>query len=154
MLLKEIFESAVNTVILKLWSQSEKDALLKIVHELYHSDQEFSAQEEEDFNDKASALGVDVAQLEQLTVAEAVAVLQSDKVKKKLMYIILAEAVFKDDDYDKMEKSFVQNLIGKYALDEVELKEQIKTKRDEILTDVLKGWVEEIDDTIISESNK
>jgi hypothetical protein len=146
MLLKDIFESAVNAVVLKFWSQREKEALLKLVHEIYHSDQEFSQEEEKDFNDKASSLGVDVAQLEKISIDEAVTVLQADKAKKQLMYIILAEAVFKDDDYDKMEKSFVQKLIKKYAVNEDELKEQINAKRDKIMGDVLKDWIKEIDE--------
>ena len=52
MLLKEIFESAVNNVVLKFWSQSEKEALLKIVYEIYRSDQEFAPEEEKDFNEQ------------------------------------------------------------------------------------------------------
>ena len=146
MLLKEIFESAVNDVVLKFWSQSEKEALLKIVYEIYRSDQEFAPEEEKDFNEQLTSLGVDVEQLNKLSVEEAAAILRSDKVKKELMYIILAEAIFKDNDYDKMEKSFVEKLISKYGINEAELKEQINAKRDKILGDELKAWVKEIDE--------
>ncbi|HHA19777.1 MAG TPA: hypothetical protein ENK70_08740 [Methylophaga sp.] len=146
MLIKELFESAVHNVVLKFWSQSEKEALLKIVHEIYHSDKEFSHEEENDFNKKLKSLDVDIDNINKLSIDDATTILKADKVKKELMYIIIAEAIFKDEDYDKMEKSFVEGLIGKYGIDEAELKEHIKVKRNKLLNDVLSDWVKEIDE--------
>lgn len=146
MLIKEWFELALNNVVLKFWSQSEKEAILKIVLEIYHSDKQFTSDEKKDFNEQLASLDVDVEQVKNLSVSDATDILKADKVKKDLMYIILAEAIFKDDDYDEMEKSFVASLIEKYGLDEDELKAQVKVKRDKILTVILSGWVKEIDE--------
>jgi hypothetical protein len=59
----------------------------------------------------------------------------------------MAEALFKDDDYDDLESSCVEAMKQRYPLSEKMLEEAIKQVRDRKLEGVLKDWVKEIQNT-------
>jgi len=144
MLLEDLFRNVIENIVLKFWSQEEKEALLKILYEIYNIDHEFSIEEVKHFNDKLNAINVDSDRIKTLPLKDAVKILQTDKLKKDLIYIVLAEAIFKDEDYDMMERSYIEKIIQEYDIDEKKLKGKIKEIRDKKFEKVLKGWIKEI----------
>lgn len=145
MFIKTYFEHVFENIILKFWSFEEREALLKVLYEIYNSDHEFSSNEVDDFNKKLESLGVTVEQINQLPLDKAVDILQKDKLKHDHIYFVLAEAIFKDMDYDDIEKSYIQKIVEKYNLNESHLKEKIEEVRGEIIKDIMQRWEKEID---------
>ena len=146
MLLKNLFEDVFENIILKFWSHEEKVALLKLLYEIYNSDHDFSEEEVQDFNKRLAALDVDMDQINKLSVDNAVEILQSDKLKHDLIYIVLAEAVFKDEDYDDIEKEYMKKFVEKYNIDENRLKEKMNESKNRKIEHIMRDWIEEINE--------
>ena len=146
MLLENLFEDVFENIILKFWSHEEKVALLKLLYEIYNSDHDFSEEEVQDFNKRLAALDVDMDQINKLSVDNAVEILQSDKLKHDLIYIVLAEAVFKDEDYDDIEKEYMKKFVEKYNIDENRLKEKMNESKNRKIEHIMRDWIEEINE--------
>lgn len=146
MFLGRLFKSAIENIVLRFWSQEEKEALLRILHEIYNCDHEFSAEEVKDFNDRLRSLNVDYERIKALPIEDAVRILHEDKLKKDIIYLVLAEAIFKDEDFDSIEKIYIDNFVQKYSIDKERLKEKIKEVRDRKFEEALRGWIKEIEE--------
>ena len=146
MLLENLFENVFENIILKFWSHEEKEALLKVLFEIYNSDHDFSKNEVQDFNKRLAALDVNMDQISQLPLDNAVEILQSDKLKHDLIYIVLAEAVFKDEDYDDIEKEYMKKFVDKYNIDESRLKEKMNESKNRKIEHIMRKWIEEMNE--------
>ena len=146
MFLENLFEDVFENIILKFWSHEEKVALLKLLYEIYNSDHDFSEEEVQDFNKRLAALDVDMDQISKLSVDNAVEILQSDKLKHDLIYIVLAEAVFKDEDYDDIEKEYMKKFVDKYNIDENRLKEKMNESKNRKIEHIMRKWIEEMNE--------
>jgi hypothetical protein len=144
MQLNTLFKNALENIVLKFWAPEEKEALLKILYEIYNCDHDFSAAEVADFNSRLASMHVDMDHLRSVSLSEAVKILHKDKLKKDIVYTIIADAVFKDEDYDSFEKAFIEKFIRKYDISEDRLKEKIKEVRDSKIDETLKQWAHEI----------
>lgn len=143
--LQYFFPDVFENVVLKFWSQKEKVALLKIIYEIYHSDNAFTIDEANDFNERLEKLDVAINQIKQMNLHEAVAILQDDKLKEELVYIVLAQAIFKDEDFDDFEQEFINRFVEKYNISEEKLNHHIKRIRDKKLDKILSDWINEIE---------
>ena len=143
--LQYFFADVFENVVLKFWSQKEKVALLKIIFEIYHSDNVFTIDEANDFNERLEKLDVAINQIKQMNLHEAVSILQDDKLKEELVYIFLAQAVFKDEDFDGFEQEFINKFVAKYNISEEKLNHHIKRIRDKKLEAILSEWINEIE---------
>ncbi len=129
----------------RFWSEEEREALLRVVYEIYNSDYAFTPHEVRDFNEKLGALGVDMDRVRDLALPEAMQILHRDKFKRELIYIIMAEAIFCDDDYDSVEREFMEKLIEKYDLPRQSVYEKISQIQAEKLDAVLTQWLREME---------
>lgn len=145
MKIQNFFADVFEPVILQFWSQKEKEALLKIIYDIYHSDNAFTINEVNDFNNRLKKLDVEIDQIKQTNLHEAVSILQEDKLKEELVYIILAQSVFKDEDFDGYEQYFINRFVEKYNISEEKLDHQIKRIRDKKLDAILSEWINEIE---------
>ncbi len=143
--LQYFFADVFENVVLKFWSQKEKVALLKIIYEIYHSDNAYTIDEANDFNKRLEKLDVDINQIKQVNLHEAVSILQDDKLKEELVYIFLAQAIFKDEDFDDFEQEFLNRFVEKYNISEETLNHHIKRIRDKKLDKILSDWINEIE---------
>lgn len=135
------FRELIEDIGPKFWSHEEKEALLKIIHEIYNCDYAFGPEEVEDFNKKLKALGCNIDEIQEFTIERAIEILQRDKLKHELIYLIIAEAIFKDEDYDSLEKEYIQKFTQKYGLLEDTLKEKIEKISNEKFANVLSEWL-------------
>jgi len=143
----DYFKEKFDDLAISLWSEDEKTALMRIVHGVYVADNEFDKLEKEYFLEKLDTLRVDARAVDEMQMSDAFEVLAGDKLKNKLVYVLMADAVFKDDDYDALEKSYIELMNQRYPLEEAMLDDAIKAVRDKKLEIVLKEWVKEIQDT-------
>ena len=143
----DYFKEKFDDLSVALWDEDEKTALMRIIHGLYVADNEFDDLEKEYFLDKLDALNVDSHAVDSMPMNDAIKLLGKDKLKNKLVYIFMAEALFKDDDYDNLEKAYVETLKQRYSLSDVMLDDSIKQVRDKKLEVVLREWVDEIKET-------
>lgn len=146
----DYFKEKFNDLSVSFWNENEKIALMRIIHGIYVSDNEFNKLEQEYFQDKLAALNIDAVSVDAMKMQDAFTILAEDKIKNKLVYIFMAEALFKDDDYDKLEKSYIATMKERYPLSGKQLDETISLMRDKKLEAVLKDWIVEIENTKIT----
>jgi len=90
-------------------------------------------------------LGCNIEEIRDLEIERAIEILQEDKLKHELIYLIIAEAIFKDEDYDLVEKEYIQKFIQKYGLLEKTLNEKIEKISNEKFENVLSQWQKDIE---------
>jgi len=139
------FREFIENIGPRFWSHKEKEALLKVIYEIYNCDFAFTAPEVKDFNEKLKALGCNIEEIRDLEIERAIEILQEDKLKHELIYLIIAEAIFKDEDYDLVEKEYIQKFIQKYGLLEKTLNEKIEKISNEKFENVLSQWQKDIE---------
>ena len=139
----DYFKQKFDDLSVSVWEKNEKIALMRIIHGLYVADNEFDKLEQEFFQSKLEILDVDVHAVDAMPMKDAIELLAKDRLKNKLVYIFMAEALFKDDDYDNLEKSYVDTLKQRYPLSDEMLDEAIKLVRDRKLEVALREWVDE-----------
>ena len=131
----DYFKEKFDDLSISFWDKDEKTALMRIIHGLYVADNEF---------DKLDDVNVDAHAVDAMPMNDAIELLAKDKLKNKLVYIFMAEALFKDDDYDNVEKSYVSTLKQRYPISDEMLDDAIKLVRDRKLEVALREWVDEI----------
>ncbi len=151
MLFFDYFKEAVEEFTLRFWSEEEKLALLKILHDIYVADKNFSAEEIRDFSEKAKKLKVSEEKAVNMKAEYAIDVLSKDKLKKDLIYILLAEAVFKDGDYDELESAYITKFEENYKVSRDLLERNIKQIQAIKIDKVLSDWTNEIEKSGIHE---
>ena len=100
-----------------------------------------------DFLEKLDDVNVDAHAVDAMPMTDAFELLAKDKLKNRLVYIFMAEALFKDDDYDDLEASHVEAMTQRFPLSGEVLDEAIKQVRNKKLEVVLKEWVKDIQNT-------
>lgn len=140
----DYFKEKFDDLSVSFWDKDEKTALMRIIHGLYVADNEFDKLEKEYFQDKLDDVNVDAHAVDAMPMNDAIELLAKDKLKNKLVYIFMAEALFKDDDYDNLEKSYVSTLKQRYPISDEMLDDAIKLVRDRKLEVALREWVDEI----------
>jgi hypothetical protein len=143
----DYFREQFDELLISLWDKDEITALMRIIHSLYVADNEFAKLEQEYFLNKLDALKIDAHAVDAMPMTEAFELLGKDKLKNRLAYTFMAEALFKDDDYDDLEASHVEALKQRFPLSEEMLDDAIKDVRNRKLDGVLKDWVKEIQKT-------
>jgi len=141
------FKEIMAEIIPQFWSQEEKEALLRIIYEIYTCDYTFSPYEVKDFKKKLNVLGCDMKRVKRLNLDEAIDILKKNKLKKELIYIIIAEAIFKDEDYDSIEREYIDRFVKKYDIPQDILNDKITRIRNEKFEKVLFEWYRQIKNT-------
>jgi hypothetical protein len=143
----DYFKELFNDLLISLWDKSEKTALMRVIHALYVADNEFDKLEQKYFLEKLDDIDVDAKAVDAMPMADAFELLAKDKLKNRLVYIFMAEALFKDDDYDDLEASHVEAMKQRFPLSGEMLDEAIKQVRNKKLEVVLKEWIKDIQNT-------
>jgi hypothetical protein len=143
----DYFREQFDELSISRWDKAEITALMRVIHSLYVADNEFDKLEQKYFVKKLDALNIDAHEVDALPIDDAFELLAKDKLKNKLAYIFMAEALLKDGDYDDLESSCVDAMKQRYPLSEKMLDEALKQVRDRKLEVVLKEWVKEIQNT-------
>lgn len=129
----------------RFWEKKERTAFLKLISEIYESDFAVTLEETSFLKKQQFFLDIDDEELEKMNLDKAIKILRKDKLKEELIYILIAEAVFKDEDYDAYEQEFVDELIRKYNISESKLSSRISDIRDKKIGSVLEEWYKEIE---------
>lgn len=143
------FKQQFDELKISLWSKEEKLALMRIIHGIYVADNEFAKLEQKDFLYKLDGLNIKAQAVDAMTLTDAFAVLAKDKLKNRLVYLFMADALLKDDDYDVLEQAYVDIMKERYPVSGDMLDEALTEVRDRKLDDVLRDWVKEIKNTEI-----
>ncbi|OGL45273.1 MAG: hypothetical protein A2161_10640 [Candidatus Schekmanbacteria bacterium RBG_13_48_7] len=146
MMVEEIKMLIINGILSKFWKQDKKEALLKVLYEIYNCDKVFTIEEANDFNKKCKKLNIDSQNMKAISIKKAITIIQNDKLLNDLLYFIIASAVYKDKDYDQQERSQIDEIIKKYNLNEKILIERIKEIRNKNIKKLLNEWEKEIQD--------
>jgi hypothetical protein len=144
MKLTDYFKEQFDELSISLWHKDEKTALMRVIHGLFVADNQIDKLEKKYFLKMLGGLNVDAREVDAMPMDEAFAVLARDKLKNRLLYIFMAEALLKDNDYDEIEQSYVDAMKQHYPLSEEMLDEAITQVRNKKLEGVLKDWVKEI----------
>lgn len=143
----QYFKNSFEDIALKQWPDEEKLALMKVIHAIYVADHEFSSLEQTDFKQKLESLGISQDSLDNLKLHKALEILEKDKFKHDLAYSLMADAVFKDDNYNEIEAAFIDYLEEHHAVSREKLEEHIEMARHDKLDVILENWVRQIQDT-------
>jgi hypothetical protein len=143
----DYFREQFDELSISRWSKDEITALMRVIHSLYVADNEFDKLERDYFIKKLDAFKIDVHAVDAMPMAEAFELLAKDKLKSRLAYVFMAEALFKDDDYDDLEASHIEALKQRFPLSEEMLDDAIKQVRNRKLEGVLKDWANDIQKT-------
>jgi hypothetical protein len=143
----DYFREQFDELSISRWDKDEITALMRVIHSLYVADNEFDKLEQKYFVQKLDALNIDVHAVDAMPLDDAFELLAKDKLKNKLAYIFMAEALLKDDDYDALEAAHVEALKQRFPLSEEMLDDAIKQVRNRKLEGVLKDWANDIKKT-------
>jgi hypothetical protein len=143
------FKEQFDELLITLWSKQEKIALMSIIHAIYVADNEFARLEHKDFLYKLDGLNVDARDVDAMSLDEAFGILAKDESKNRLVYIFMADALLKDNDYDAAEQSCIEVMKERYPISGELLDEALKEVRNRKLYDILQDWVKEIKHTRI-----
>jgi uncharacterized tellurite resistance protein B-like protein len=138
--LEPLFNQLIAKAAPRFWHKNERIAFLKLVHEIFYSDSEYSNLEKAFFEDYSHFLGISKNDIDQMNLEMAIQILQEDKLQNDIIYILVAEAIFKDEDFDQVEQQFVETLSEKYRMSEIKLNSKIKEVRDRKIGEVLEDW--------------
>ncbi|HNW89547.1 MAG TPA: hypothetical protein PKN48_07770 [Bacteroidales bacterium] len=128
------------------WAKSDRENLFRIILEIYNADGTYSEEEKSDFKRRSRGLGIDEEDIKHIDLQKAIAALKPDALKMELVHFWLASALFADEDFDKVEQSFIDGIITKYGLNEQRLREIIKTIQDKKIDHAIRHWYSEIED--------
>ena len=143
----DTFKEMFDDLLISLWDKDEKTALMRVIHGLYVADNEFDKLEQKYFLEKLDDIDVDAHAVDAMPVSDAFDLLAKDKLKNRLVYIFMAEALLKNDDYDDLEASYIEALKQRFPLSGEMLDEAIEQVRNRKLEVVLKDWVKDIQNT-------
>ena len=136
----------IEKIKIRKWPTHERNALFRIIYEIYNSDGDFNSKEKQDFNKRSFGLGIEIDEIKNLNFNKAIETLKRSSQKMKIVHFWIATSIFADDDYDKVEQAFVDTMISKYKLNESDLRSIIKTIRDKKIDEELRKMFPELDD--------
>ena len=140
----DFFRMLTNTLHFATWSKEEQLSLLRILDDLYRSDNDDARAEVQDFRRKLMVSNVQAEEVEELEIDEAMEILHADQTKQELLYIILAAAVFRDGKFAGEERSFLNELVQKHQLDSQKLEIRLSEQKSRHIEEILKDWNLEI----------
>lgn len=111
---------------IRMWSPEEKKALLKIVHEIYNIDCDFSQEEKADFNKYIEKFELEVNEVIFVNLGDAISTLKKDEKKLETAYEWIAEAIYKDGVFNESEVKFVEKLEKEYGFSREKMNSYLK----------------------------
>lgn len=128
------------------WAKTDRENLFRILLEIYNADGTYSEEEKADFKRRSQGIGIEEEEIKQIALQKAIDALKPDAPKMELVHFWIASALFADEDFDKVEQSFIDGIITKYSLNEQRLREIIKTIQDKKIDHAIRHWYSEIED--------
>lgn len=132
--------NAIEARLVRFWAHEARLALARVLHEVYHADGHFSAEEQLSFDAFLARLRVGKEEVTELDLGKALALLEADRRKRALTYVWIAHALFSDGSLSAEEKDFVTRIVEKYKLDDKALRAEIarvqKQRIEEILEEI------------------
>lgn len=135
----------VEEQLVKLWKQETRDALGRVLYEVYNADGAFTTSERNDFETFLANIGADAARVKSLDLGASLALLEKDPVHRKVTYVWIAHALFADDALNNSEKAFVERIIEKYGLDGESLRAEIKATQSRKIEEGMKAILAELE---------
>lgn len=131
--------------LVRLWNQETRDALGRVLWEVYNADGQFTPLERSDFDAFLSRIGADAAQVRSRDLGKSLALLEKDPVHRRVTHVWIAHALFVDGSYNAAEKSFVDRIISKYAIDGDSLRAEIKATQSRKIEEGMKAILKELE---------
>jgi hypothetical protein len=129
----------------RFWQKNERIAFLRLAYEILLSDSAYTNLEQSFLDQYLTFLDIRQDDVTLMKLETAIEILEQDKLKHRIIYILIAEAVFIDEDFDKMEQEFIDELTKKYGLSLQLLNNTIMKIRDRKIGIILEEWYNEID---------
>lgn len=118
-------------VSVKMWKKEEQQSILKIIHEIYTIDCEFSNSEKEKFEGKLNDFGLEMNDVIFMNLDQAIQNLIEDEDKMDVVYSWVAEAIYEDGKVTDKEKDLIDDLVSKYRFSAPKLRlALIKAKKE------------------------
>lgn len=130
--------------LVRTWKQESRDALARVLHEVYMADGNFTELERTDFGAFLSNIGAKASEVEKIDLGAAMALLDKDPVHRKVAYVWIAHALFVDGGYNAAEKAFVERIVEKYGLDGEALRAEIKATQSRKIEEGMKAILAEL----------
>jgi len=130
--------------LVRTWKQESRNALARVLHEVYMADGNFTPLERDDFGAFLSRIGAKASEIEKLDLGAALSLLGEDPVHRKVAYVWIAHALFVDGGYNAAEKAFVDRIVEKYALDGEALRAEIKATQSRKIEEGMKAILAEL----------
>jgi uncharacterized tellurite resistance protein B-like protein len=140
------FSQSIEERLVRLWPQDARDALARVLHEVYNADGKFTALERKDFEGFLSRVGSKASDVLALDLGDALASLEKNPKHRKVAYVWIAHALFADGAFNAEEKSFIERIIKKYGLDGDLLHAEIKETQSRKIEEGMKTILAEIGD--------
>lgn len=142
MTLRSSFSKAIEERLVRFWPEEARQALGRVLHEVYNADGKFSEDERQEFDAFSARLGTTKA--ETLDLGAALALLEKDAKKRRVTYRWIAQALFADGSWNAEEQGFVKRIIVKYKLSGAELRAEIKTVQSRKVEEGMKAILDDI----------
>ena len=127
------------------WPKSDRENLFRILLEIYNSDGTYTEDERADFKRRSLGIGINEVEIKQIDFEKSINALKLDIPKMELVHFWIATSIFSDDDYDKVERAFLDKIIIKYGLNENKLRTIIKAIREKKIDKAIRQWYSEIE---------
>ena len=138
--IQPIEEKLVNT-----WTQESRNALARVLHEVYMADGNFTPLERSDFGSFLSRIGAKASEVEKIDLGDALTRLDKDPVHRKVAYVWIAHALFVDGGYNAAEQAFVDRIVEKYGLDGEALRAEVKATQYRKIEEGMKAILAELE---------
>jgi uncharacterized tellurite resistance protein B-like protein len=138
------YSQPIEERLVRLWNQDTRDALGRVLHEVYNADGKFTPLERADFETFLEHVGSDARTVQGLDLGASLALLEKDPVHRKVTYVWIAHALFADGGLNAAEKSFIERIIEKYGLDAARLHAEIKATQSRKIEEGMKAILAEL----------
>ncbi len=131
--------------LVRLWSSDTRQALGRVLWEVYNADGQLTPLERSDFDAFLGRIGADAERVRALDLEASVALLEKDPVHRRVTHVWIAHALFVDGSYNAAEKSFVDRIIAKYAIDGESLRAEIRATQSRKIEEGMKAILKELE---------
>ncbi len=130
--------------LVRLWTHETRNALGRVLHEVYSSDGKLTPLERTDFEAFLERISSSVKDVQDLDLGASLALLEKDPVHRKVTYVWIAHALFADGTLNTAEKSFIERIIKKYSLDGDMLHAEIKATQSRKIEEGMRAILAEL----------